>query len=136
MLFHLLLTALALALTSAKFSLPMVPGNDNMSGIEYAAAKISLAGDSFALGLNERIGKSLSDVWDLPTALLFCNKSSDSTIDHSYVATLTNGPYAGMANSALLRAVSGQLWKITHHFGVHRGTQICKSHQSLPEDSF
>ncbi|KAG6364005.1 hypothetical protein INS49_009108 [Diaporthe citri] len=81
---------------------------------------MSLLGDSFALGLDEKTGQSLSDVWDLPTGLLFCNGSADIAINHNYVTDLINGQYAGRANSALLRAHSGEVWKI----GTLPGTQI------------
>lgn len=130
----LVLLVLALALTSAAFPFPIATDilvNGNTPELEWAAAKVSLAWDSLALGMVGRIGESLSDVWDLPGSLLFCNYSSETTINHSYVTGLLNSLYAGKANSALLRANSGELWKITHKIGVVRGTQICKSDPCL-----
>lgn len=138
MAFHLVFLVLALALTSAAFPFPTatnLPAHGDSLDLEWAAAKVSIAGDSLALGMNERIGESLSDVWDLPAGLLFCNYSSDTTINHSYVATLMNGLYAGRANSALLRAKTGDIWKVTHKIGVLRGTQICRFHPSSVGDS-
>lgn len=138
MLFHLLFLALALALSSAAFPIPKTtdrPAHGNTIELEWAAANMSLLGNSFALGLNEKTGQSLSDVWDLPTGLLFCNETSDITINHNYVTSLINGLYAGLANSALLRADSGEVWKITHKIGVLRGTQICESRATLLEIS-
>lgn len=136
MLFHLLLVVLALALTSATFPISAqshLPTHGNTSEMERAAATMSLLGNPFALGLNEEIGQSLSNVWDLPTGQLFCNDSSGDTINHNYVTTLTNTLYASKANTALLRAVSGEVWKITHTIGTLQGTQICKSHPPLLE---
>lgn len=130
MLFHFLFLILALALTSAAFPTPSVtdlPAHGNATELQWAAASMPLLGDSSALGLNEKAGQSLSDVWDLPPGLLFCNESSDIPINHNYVTSLINTFYAGRANSALLRADSGWLWKIAHKIGTLPGTQICKS---------
>lgn len=137
MAFHLLFLFLALALASAGFSIPTatdLPAYGNNTEIEWAAATMSLLGGAFAVGLNGKTGQSLSDDWDLPTGQIFCNDSSDDTIDHNYVTTLINTLYAGKANSGLLRAASGEVWKITHNNkGTLRGTQICKSHPPLLE---
>lgn len=133
MFLHLVFLFLALAANSAAYPSPTatdLPANDNSLEIEWVAANVSFPENSLAHGLNERIGESLSDIWDLPAGLLFCNFSTESTITHQYVETLVNRPYAGMANSALLRANSGELWKVTHKVGVRQGTQICGFHPS------
>lgn len=109
MLFHVLVVVLALALASAAFPIlpdSYLPAHGNTSEIEWAAANMSLFGDSSALGLNARTVQSLSDVWDLPTGLLFCNESSDITINHNYMTSLINGVYAGKAESALLGLIA------------------------------
>lgn len=133
---YLVFLVLALAVNSAPFPSPTAtefPAQGDSLDFEWAAANVSLNGSSFSVDLNERVGDSLSDVWDLPAGLLFCNFSSENTINHNYVTTLVNGLYAGMANSALLRASSGELWKATHNLGVRQGTQICRSHPSSIE---
>lgn len=103
---------------------PRPTAHGNSLDFEWAAANVSLAGNSFSVGFNERIVESLSDIWDLPAGLLFCNFSLESTINHNYVTTLVNGLYAGMASSSLLRANSGELRKITHNLGVRQGTKF------------
>lgn len=133
MLSHLIFLVLAMAVNCAAYPSSIethLPASDNSLQIEWATANVSLPENSLAHGLNERVGESLSDIWDLPAGLLFCNFSTESTITHKYVETLVNGPYAGMANSALLRANSGELWKVTHKVGVRQGTQICGFHPS------
>lgn len=130
MLFHLLVLIAALALTSAE---PLSPtatsllGHGDTDAIESASASMPLAPESFASVLSGKAGQSLSENWDLPPGLMYCNKSSFSTINHDYVTTLVNGLYAGKANTGLLRAHGGELFKIAHKIGVLRGTQICKS---------
>lgn len=134
MLFSLLFLFLALCLTSAAFPVPSatdLPAHSNTTELQWAAANMSLLGNSSVLGLNEETGQSLSDVWDLPPGLLFCNESSAIAINHNYVTSLVNSFYAGRANSALLRTNSGWMWKIAHRIGTLPGTQICKSRLAL-----
>lgn len=133
MFLHLVFLFLALAANCPAYpssTATDLAANDNFLEVEWVAANVSLLENSFELGFNERIGESLSDVWDLPAGLLFCNFSRESTINHNYVTTLVNGPYAGMANSALLRSNSGELWKVTHSVGIRQGTQICRFYSS------
>lgn len=96
MFFYLVFLVLALAVNSAAFPSPTtteLPAQGDSLELEWAAASVYLNGSSFSVGLNdsERIGDSLSDVWDLPAGLLFCNFSSENTINHNYVTTLVNG---------------------------------------------
>lgn len=59
MAFHLVLLLLALALTSAAFAIATdIPVIGATPELEWAAAKVSLARDSLALGMIERIGDS------------------------------------------------------------------------------
>lgn len=122
-----------LILTLASFPPPclLATGTElssqNDSGeVEWAAASTSLVGASIDVVFSERTVQSLSDIWDLPPGLLFCNRTTDTTITHSYVSDLMNSGYADKANSDLLRANSGEHWKMTHKIGELRGTQICK----------
>lgn len=124
-----LLVILTLALFSAPCTLAIETGlssHGDGGEVEWAAASTSLVEESFDIVFSEGTGQSLSDVWDLPPGLLFCNKTTDAAINHSYVTDLMNRGYADKASSDLLRARSGEHWKITHMIGMHRGTQICK----------
>lgn len=120
--FYLILFILTLALFSTPCTLATETQLSSSGGAEegdWATATISLVGASIDVIFSESTVQSLSDVWDLPPGLLFCNRTTDTTITHTYVSDLINSVYADKANSDLLRAQSGEHWK-------RRGTQICK----------
>lgn len=124
---------LLLIMTLALFSMPCILATEtalsshrDAEEVDWAAASISLVGASIDVIFSESTVQSLSDVWDLPPGLLFCNRTTDTTITHSYVSDLMNSAYADKANSDLLRAQSGEHWKMVHKIGKLRGTQICK----------
>lgn len=127
--FYLILLILTLALFSPPCPLATgteLSSHNNSGEIEWAAESISLVGASIDVVFSDDTVQSLSDAWDLPPGLLFCNRTTDTTITHTYVSDLMNSAYADKANSDLLRAQSGEHWKMVHKIGTLRGTQICK----------
>jgi hypothetical protein len=122
---HFILTFLTLAVFSMAHRLPektALATRGTTDGIERADVTISLVGDAFTVVSGQPVDKSLSDIWHLSTALLFCNKTTDATISHLYVEDLTHGLYAEKSSAALLWAQSGHIWKIVQKIGVIRGT--------------
>lgn len=139
---HMLLLLLVMALFSAASQAPAAIKTNlaaraygDIDETDWAAATVSLQGIDFVAEPVE--GSSLSDIWDLPPGLLFCNRTTDTKILHSDVTNLVTSLYAGKSNAALLRARTGELWKIVHKIGDKwHGTQICESHILISHTAF
>ncbi|KAG8157864.1 hypothetical protein KVR01_012136 [Diaporthe batatas] len=126
--FLVLFLVLAMALFSGASQVAKETGLGALQAVdpdetEWAAATFSLQASHIIA--DPPAGSSLSDIWDLPPGLILCNKTTDTKILHSDVDNLVTSLYAGKSSAALLRAGTGELWKIVHKAGdVWRGTQI------------